>query len=74
MFGLQKQPKKLKKNVDRLVKGIIIGGAIGSVVGVSLAPKKRQQKKKDGSSKDTRKKNFFTTLSRGLKILITGKK
>lgn len=37
--------KRLK--VDKLVKGIIIGGAIGSVVGVTLAPKSGKETRSD---------------------------
>ena len=46
MFGKKKNPddkkppeKKKKSMVDKLVMGAIIGGAIGSVVGLSVAPK-----------------------------------
>lgn len=37
-MSTEKDQKK-KKKVDTLVKGLIIGGAIGSVLGVTLAPK-----------------------------------
>lgn len=38
MFRKKTEPKNLKK-LDRLIKGIIIGGAVGSVLGITLAPK-----------------------------------
>lgn len=72
--------------MDKLVKGIIIGGAIGSVVGIGLSPKKENKKKvsktvpeKTSSRASTppvssKKKGLFSTLGRGVKILITGKK
>jgi len=37
--------KKRPSDLDKIIKGIIIGGAIGSAIGVTLAPK---------SGKDTR--------------------
>ena len=44
MFGIKKdlkdEKKKKKGMMDKLVMGAIIGGAIGSVIGMSVAPKK----------------------------------
>ena len=47
MFGFGKkekseQPKK-KSTIDKLIMGAIVGGAIGSVVGMNLAPKKGKE-------------------------------
>jgi gas vesicle protein len=44
MFGRKK--KKKKGMVDKLVMGAIIGGAIGSVVGMTVAPKKGEETRK----------------------------
>ncbi len=38
--------KKKKGMVDKLVMGAIIGGAIGSVVGMTVAPKKGDETRK----------------------------
>jgi gas vesicle protein len=42
MFGKKRDEKdqKKKSKIDKLIMGAIVGGAIGSVVGMSLAPKK----------------------------------
>lgn len=37
------EPKKIGRHLDRLVMGIILGGAIGSVLGLTLAPKKGKE-------------------------------
>ncbi len=82
--------KKKKKKVDTLVKGLIIGGAIGSVLGVTLAPKSgketRQIIKKSSSSVfeklgnsagnviETAKQNPVAKLMRASKTFIFGKK
>lgn len=38
-----KKKKEKKKRIAKMVKGLIIGGAIGSVLGVTLAPKKGKE-------------------------------
>lgn len=39
-FGKKKKPEEKKKStIDKLIMGAIIGGAVGSVVGMSIAPK-----------------------------------
>ena len=43
-FGKKKQPKH--RGLDKILMGVILGGAIGSVLGIGFAPKK---------GKDTRK-------------------
>ncbi|GEM_PF-2484920 len=52
MFGFRKKKQqdviadenqKKKSHIDKLVMGAIIGGAIGSVVGMSIAPKKGKE-------------------------------
>ena len=35
--------KKIGKKLDKLVMGIILGGAIGSVLGLTLAPRKGKE-------------------------------
>lgn len=35
--------KKIGKKLDRLVMGVILGGAIGSVLGLTLAPRKGKE-------------------------------
>jgi len=35
--------KKIGRSVDRLIMGVILGGAIGSVLGLTLAPKKGKE-------------------------------
>lgn len=46
MFGKGKKKKKKKGVVDKLVMGAIIGGAIGSVVGMTVAPKPGEETRK----------------------------
>lgn len=38
--------KKIAKRIDRLIMGIILGGAIGSVLGLTLAPRKGEETRK----------------------------
>lgn len=42
MFGKKKdtsgKPRKKKSSLDKLVMGAIVGGAVGSVIGMSIAP------------------------------------
>ena len=69
MFGKKKnkeqkelEKKKKKGMMDKLVMGAIIGGAIGSVVGLSVAPK---------SGKETReylKEKSVEAKDKGVKI------
>lgn len=80
---------KKRSSVDRLIKGIIIGGAIGSVVGVTLAPKSGKETRADIRSKATsllpkqkklpsgekpRRKGVVRTLFGGVRALFFGKK
>ncbi|PIV90968.1 hypothetical protein COW46_00455 [Candidatus Gracilibacteria bacterium CG17_big_fil_post_rev_8_21_14_2_50_48_13] len=80
-------PPKKRSKVDRLIKGIIIGGAIGSVVGVTLAPKSGKETRdhvknsaknflasaqKKGEKKV--KKGPVGTLLGGVHTLVFGKK
>lgn len=82
--------KKRGKKLDRLIKGLIVGGAIGSVIGITLAPKsgketrgiiKERSKGLLKTAKDTSKelnrkarRNPISTLIRGAKTFIFGKK
>lgn len=80
-------PPKKRSKVDRLIKGIIIGGAIGSVVGVTLAPKSGKEtrdrvkktaqsllaKRKSSQAKGG-KKGPVGTLLGGVRTLVFGKK
>lgn len=43
MWWGKKKKNKITKQVDRFVMGAIIGGAIGSVLGMTLAPKKGKE-------------------------------
>ncbi|MFC1599656.1 YtxH domain-containing protein [Patescibacteria group bacterium] len=45
MFGKKKKKKK-KGMMDKVVMGAIVGGAIGSVVGMTVAPKKGEETRK----------------------------
>lgn len=44
MFGFGKkkkqEPKKKQSSLDKILMGMVVGGAIGSVLGIGLAPKK----------------------------------
>lgn len=40
------EPQKIGKKLDKLVMGIILGGAIGSVLGLTLAPRKGKEMRK----------------------------
>lgn len=50
MFGFGKKKKEQQKkqgHLDKILMGVIVGGAIGSVIGVGLAPKKGSDTRKD---------------------------
>ncbi len=53
MFGFNKKKKqrdqanKKQSGLDKILMGAIVGGAIGSVLGVGLAPKKGSDTRKD---------------------------
>jgi len=77
MFGRKKnkqdkQAKGLHKNkkgiMDKLVMGAIIGGAIGSVVGLSVAPKTGKE------TRDFIKEKSVEAKDKGVKILEVLKK
>jgi len=42
-FGKKKKEEKKKSSIDKLVMGAIVGGAIGSVIGMSIAPHKGKE-------------------------------
>lgn len=42
-FFKKKHQEKKKSKIDKLIMGAILGGAIGSVVGMSIAPKKGKE-------------------------------
>ncbi|MFN7160404.1 MAG: YtxH domain-containing protein [Candidatus Gracilibacteria bacterium] len=81
-----KKEKNLK-NIGKLVKGIIIGGAIGSVLGVTLAPKSGKETRtmlKKGSIKAFNSGSQMVSnikmpkpglsFFRGIRALLFGKK
>ncbi len=47
-FGKKKQVKPIKRqsSLDKILMGLVVGGAIGSVLGVGLAPKKGSDTRK----------------------------
>ncbi len=49
------QPKSMRKKIDRLLLGVVVGGAVGSILGVTLAPKsgKETRKMMGDRSRDT---------------------
>ncbi len=57
MFFKKKPEKKKQGSLDKVVTGVILGAAIGSVLGVGFAPKKGQETRKD----ITKKANRFWT-------------
>lgn len=64
MFGLNKKKTGKKQGqLDKILMGIVVGGAIGSVLGVGLAPKKgsdtrHEVGKQTGKLFDKAKKTF----------------
>jgi gas vesicle protein len=52
MFGKKKKKKK-KGMMEKVVMGAIVGGAIGSVVGMTVAPKKGEETRKYLKEKGT---------------------
>lgn len=87
MFGSKKKKQQDKKqgHVDKVLMGMIVGGAIGSVLGVGLAPKKGSETRKDigdSTNKAVKEvKQVFQKTKGGLfgflkkkKIKISGKK
>ena len=42
-FGKKKKEEKKKSKIDKLIMGAIVGGAVGSVIGMSIAPKKGKE-------------------------------
>lgn len=52
------QPKK-KTRADKIVMGAILGVAIGSVISVSLMPKKKEKNEKGVRPPAPKKKGFF---------------
>ncbi|MBT5016869.1 YtxH domain-containing protein [Candidatus Peregrinibacteria bacterium] len=40
MFGRKKKEQKKRSTIDKVVMGAIIGTAVGSVIGLTVAPKK----------------------------------
>lgn len=40
---MSEEPKKSGGKLDRLIMGVILGGAIGSVLGLTLAPRKGKE-------------------------------
>jgi gas vesicle protein len=63
----EKKPKKMNK----LVKGMIIGGAIGSIMGMTLAPKSGKETREILHKKSSGAVGGFF---RGMRALIQGRK
>lgn len=40
---MEENDKKIGKKLDRLIMGVILGGAIGSVLGLAFAPRKGKE-------------------------------
>lgn len=40
---MSNEEKKISRQIDKLIMGIILGGAIGSVVGLTFAPRKGKE-------------------------------
>ena len=63
-------PKKGKRILDKVLMGAIIGGAIGSVLGVSIAPKKGKDTRAEIKNKVSEvvgeKKGFFKRLIKSI--------
>ncbi len=55
MFGFGKKKKqekdKKKSKIDKLIMGAIVGGAVGSVIGMSIAPNKGKETREIIASK-----------------------
>lgn len=55
MFGFRKKKEQKKQGqLDKILMGVIVGGAIGSVVGVGLAPKKGSETRREVGKKTGR--------------------
>ncbi len=70
------EPGKRNQKVDKLVKGILIGGALGSLVGATVAGigKKKKNEISSSSVEKPKKKGMVSSFVRGMKVLIKGKK
>ncbi len=42
-FGKKKKQEKKKSTIDKLIMGAIVGGAVGSVIGMTIAPQKGKE-------------------------------
>lgn len=78
--------KDITKAVDKLVMGVIIGGAVGSVLGMAFSPKTGKQNRKmvkdkvdnlieeHGEEIESAKKSFFSFLNMNSQSKKKGKK
>lgn len=78
--------KHITKAVDKLVMGVIIGGAVGSVLGMAFSPKTGKQNRKmvkdkvdnlieeHGEEIASAKKSFFSFLNMSSQSKKKGKK
>lgn len=64
-------PRKIHKRSGRLIKGMVIGGAIGSILGMTLAPKTGKETRQILKEKSS---GLFGGFFRGMKALIKGRK
>lgn len=59
------------KKRNKLVSGIIIGGALGSILGMALAPKPGKETREIITQKS---KGVFGSFMRGVKAIFRGKR
>jgi gas vesicle protein len=72
MFGFGKKKEKKQNHLDKILMGMVVGGAIGSVLGVGLAPKKGSETRKELSTQankavKTARKSIFDLARKVMK-------
>jgi len=51
-MGFFWRSRKKRSKLDKLIAGIVIGGAIGSIVGKKLIEKRREEEKEDDDEEE----------------------